>query len=50
MVFKFDKLMIIKLYRADHKGNTTNPELFPSNGLMTKQCKHGNPLFYKDYG
>ena len=50
MVFKFYKLMEIELYRADHKGNTTKPELFPSNGLLTKQINHGNPLFYKDYG
>jgi hypothetical protein len=41
---------LIKLYRADTKGNNTLPEKYSTDGLLTKQKDGGDPLFLKNYG
>jgi hypothetical protein len=41
---------MIKLYRADYKGNITLPEKYRTEGLLTKQMDGGNPFFYEKYG
>lgn len=38
------------LYRADRKGNTTLPERFDTDGLLSKQINGGDPFFYSKYG
>lgn len=41
---------VIRIYRADTKGNTTLPERYSTDGLLTKQKDGGDPLFIKNYG
>ncbi|SFD85681.1 hypothetical protein [Thermophagus xiamenensis] len=39
----------LKLFRADKKNNTTRPEKFATDGLLSKQINGGDPLFF-NYG
>ncbi len=42
---------MLKLYRADKKGNKTLPEKYYSDGLLSKQLNSGdNPLPHQKYG
>ena len=38
------------LYRADRRNNITKPELYGTDGLLTKQMNGGDPFFFKNYG
>jgi len=41
---------ILNLYRADKKGNTTMPEKYCTDGLLTKQIVGGDPMILNKYG
>lgn len=41
---------VVTIYRADTKGNSTLPERYSTDGLLSKQKDGGDPLFIKNYG
>jgi hypothetical protein len=42
--------VLLKLYRADNRGNITFPEKYLTDGLLTKQKDGGDPFFIEKYG
>ena len=40
----------LNLYRADKKGNSTLPEKYCTDGLLTKQINGGDPFVLEKYG